>query len=56
MLASGEIIRDSRVVYVNPPSDLKIDVKADKSVYLPGEAGTIKFSVTDNKGNPAAAA
>jgi hypothetical protein len=56
MLATGEIIRDSRVVYVNPSSDLKIDVKANKDVYLPGEQGTIRFTVTDAKGKPTAAA
>ena len=39
MLATGEIIRDSRVVYVQPADDLKIDVKADKDVYLPGDEG-----------------
>src|SRR5262249_30362817 len=56
MLASGEILRDSRVVYVNPPSDLKVEVKADKDVYLPGAEGTITFQVTDAAGKPAAAA
>jgi 5-hydroxyisourate hydrolase-like protein (transthyretin family) len=55
-LASGEIIRDSRVVYVNPAADLKIDVKADKDTYLPGEKGAIHFEVTDSAGKPAAAA
>ena len=56
MLASGEIIRDSRVVYVQPADDLKIDVKADKDVYLPGEEGKITFQVTDAQGKPTAAA
>jgi hypothetical protein len=56
LLAHGEIIRDSRVVYVNPASDLKIDVKADKDVYLPGAKGTIRFQVSDGAGKPAAAA
>ncbi len=55
-LATGEIIRDSRVVYVNPAADLKIDVRADKDTYLPGEKGTIRFEVTDSAGKPAAAA
>jgi hypothetical protein len=55
-LASGEIIRDSRVVYVNPAADLKIAVEADKDTYLPGEKGTIRFVVTDSAGKPAAAA
>jgi hypothetical protein len=56
MLASGEIIRDSRVVYVHPASDLKIQVKADKDVYLPGAEGKIRFEVTDAAGKPTAAA
>jgi uncharacterized protein YfaS (alpha-2-macroglobulin family) len=55
-LASGEIVRDSRVVYVQPRDDLKITVKSDKSVHLPGEAGRIRFQVTDAAGNPTAAA
>jgi 5-hydroxyisourate hydrolase-like protein (transthyretin family) len=55
-LASGEIIRDSRVVYVHSREDLKIDAKADKDVYLPGDAGKIVFTVTDKDGKPTAAA
>src|SRR5262249_38096774 len=47
---------DSRVVYVNPASDLKIDVKADKKEYQPGENGQIQFTVTDAKGKAAPAA
>ena len=47
MLAGGEIIRDSRVVYVQPADDLKIDVQADRDVYLPGAEGKITFRVTD---------
>ena len=56
MLGHGEIIRDSRVVYVNPASDLKIEIKADKDVYLPGEKGSLTFQVRDAKGKPTAAA
>ena len=56
MLASGEIIRDSRVVYVHPRDDLKISVQADKDVYQPGSKGEIRFQVTDSAGQPAAAA
>ena len=56
MLASGEIIRDSRVVYVHNPVDLKIDVKADETEYKPGQKGTITFQVTDSNGKPTAAA
>jgi hypothetical protein len=56
MLRTGEIIRDSRVVYVQPRNDLKIAVKADKQVHQPGENGTIHFQVTDAAGKPTAAA
>jgi 5-hydroxyisourate hydrolase-like protein (transthyretin family) len=56
MLGSGEIIRDTRVVYVQPPEGLKIDVKPDKDVHLPGEEGKIRFQVSDGFGKPAAAA
>jgi hypothetical protein len=56
VLRSGEIIRDSRVVYVNPAADLKIDIKADKEVYAPGGEGAIRFQVTDAAGKPAPAA
>jgi hypothetical protein len=56
MLASGEIIRDSRVAYVQPSNDLKVEVQPDKSVYLPGESGRIRFLVTDQQGKPTPAA
>jgi 5-hydroxyisourate hydrolase-like protein (transthyretin family) len=56
VLTTGEIVRDARVVYVQPGTDLKIDVKADKDVYLPGKEGVIKFEVTDKAGKPTAAA
>jgi hypothetical protein len=56
MLKHGEIIRDSRVVYVHPREDLKIEVKADQDEYLPGGEGKIHFQVTDAAGNPTAAA
>jgi hypothetical protein len=56
VLSSGEIVRDARVVYVNPASDLKIDVKADKETYLPGEKGQIRFQVTDAAGKATPAA
>jgi hypothetical protein len=56
MLRSGEIIRDTRVVYVSPASGLKVSVKADKDVYLPGKEGVIRFEVTDSAGKPTAAA
>jgi hypothetical protein len=56
MLASGEIIRDSRVVYVHQADGLQINVKADKDTYAPGAEGSIRFEVTDSSGKPTAAA
>src|SRR5262249_3854398 len=56
VLSTSEIIRDSRVLYVNPADELKIKVSADQDVYKPGEEGTIRFEVTDKAGKPTAAA
>src|SRR5262249_43331282 len=56
MLNTGEIIRDSRVVYVQPKNDLKIKIQPSKSVFTPGEKGRIHFVVTDSQGKPTAAA
>ena len=56
MLRTGEIIRDSRVIYVSPEGDLKISVKADKGTHRPGEEGSIQFRVTDSRGRPTPAA
>ena len=50
-LPSGEIIRDSRVVYVSPRSELKIDVKPDKEVHLPGEEGKIQSTSPTRRAN-----
>jgi 5-hydroxyisourate hydrolase-like protein (transthyretin family) len=55
MLSHGEIIRDSRVVYVQAKNDLKIDVAAEKQ-YAPGEDARIRFTVTDSAGKPTQAA
>lgn len=55
MLAHGEIIRDSRVVYVQPKNDLQITVEAEKQ-YAPGEDARIRFTVTDSASRPMQAA
>jgi 5-hydroxyisourate hydrolase-like protein (transthyretin family) len=56
LLSSGEIIRDSRVVYVHPATELRIAVNADRDVYRPGADGVIQFQVTDSAGKATAAA
>ena len=43
MLAGGEVIRDGRVVYVQPANDLKIDVQADRIV---SDAGGVPGMIT----------
>ena len=50
ILASGQIMRDARVLYVHPPSQLKVQVTPDKKVYRPGERALIRFRVTDRTG------
>src|SRR5262249_53944797 len=56
MLASRETIPASRGVYVNPASDLKVKVTADRDVYRPGAEGLMRFEVTDSEGKPTPAA
>jgi hypothetical protein len=56
MIAGGEIIRDSRVIYVHQADGLTINVKPDQTVYAPGAEGKIRFEVTDAAGKPTAAA
>jgi uncharacterized protein YfaS (alpha-2-macroglobulin family) len=65
ILSNGDIVRDSRIVYVQPANDLNISVTAHKTQdsglrtqdsFLPGENATLKFSVKDAKGSPVLAA
>ena len=56
VLTTGEVVRDARVVYVQPASDLKVEAKADHDVYRPGGEGKIAFRVTDAAGRPTPAA
>jgi len=53
---TGNIIRDTRTVYVNPADDLRIKVTTDKKEYLPGKPARIDFAVTDARGRGLAAA
>src|SRR5262249_49617948 len=52
MPAHREIIRGSRVVYVQPRNDLKVVVTPGKAEHEPGEDGRIRFQVTDQAGKP----
>jgi hypothetical protein len=52
----GDIVRDTKIVYVNPANDLKISVKADKETYQPGAPAKLNLKVTDERGHPVLAA
>jgi len=54
--AGEEIMRDTKVIYVNPANDLSITIIPDKKMYRPGEDGKIKFSVRNNRGHAVIAA
>ena len=56
ILPSEDIVRDTRIVYVNPADDLNIEVKPGKDTYRPGEDGRIDFTVTDKQKHPVLAA
>jgi hypothetical protein len=53
---SSEIIRDSKIVYINQAEDLIISIKADKKTYKPAEEAVINFKVTDSNKHPVLAA
>lgn len=53
---SGEIVRDTQPLVVEPASDLHIDVRANKDVYRPGEPARLDFEVQRADGRPAVAA
>ncbi|MHB0911820.1 MAG: alpha-2-macroglobulin family protein [Armatimonadota bacterium] len=53
---SGNIVRSTSLVYVDPASDLNVKITPDKKTYLPGGAARIGFDVTDARGRGVAAA
>lgn len=53
---SGQIVRDTRLLYVDPADDLSVKIKPDKDSYLPGKSATIGFDVKDKNGKGVAAA
>ncbi len=52
----GDIVRDSRVVIVDLPTELQIRPKLSKSEYRPGEEISIEFEVLDSTGRPVVSA
>lgn len=53
---NGDTVRDTRMIYVEPPSDLSIKIAADAEQYRPGGPAKISFHVTDKRGRGVAAA
>ncbi len=53
---NGDTVRDTRMIYVEPPSDLNIKISADSEQYRPGGPAKISFDVTDKRGRGVAAA
>ncbi len=47
VLLDGTIVRDTRLVVVDEPNDVAIDITPDKEAYLPGEMATIDFQTSD---------
>jgi len=50
VLLDGTIVRDTRVVVVDAPTDVDIAIAVDKDTYLPGETATIDFQTTGEDG------
>ena len=47
ILSRGTIVRDTRLVVVDAPTDLVIEVTPDKVEYLPGDQATLNFLISD---------
>ena len=54
--ANGVMVRDRRLVVVDPANDLRVAVTKGAETYLPAQEATVKFRVTDaaGRGVPAA--
>jgi len=54
--AEGDVVRDTKVVFVEPANELQIKISSDKQVYRPGETAQVRFAVADRNGKPTVAA
>ncbi len=52
---TGQIVRDVRLVYVDPVNDLRIRAVPDKATYEPADDALLRFFITDANDNPVAA-
>ena len=53
---NGVIVRDRRLVIVDPADDLSIEVGSDSETYLPGTEAKLTFKVTNKNGRGVASA
>ena len=53
---TGTLVRDTRVVFVQPSKELAVTLTPERESYLPGEAATIDVVVKDEAGKGVAAA
>jgi len=53
---NGVIVRDQRLVLVDPANDLQIKVGSDSETYLPGTEAKLEFKVTSKNGSGVASA
>jgi len=56
VLLDGTMVRDTRLVAVDAPRGLTVDVGADQEIYLPGETALIDFDVRGQTGEGVSAA
>ncbi len=50
VLLDGTIVRDTRLVVVDAPNDLSIDINTDRDTYLPGDTAAIIFQTNGSSG------
>jgi uncharacterized protein YfaS (alpha-2-macroglobulin family) len=53
ILSSGHIVRDTRLVVVDAPTDLSLTITPDQQEYLPGENAVLDFLVRGQDGSGA---
>ena len=56
VVGSGELVRDSRLIYAQPSRELKVEILPGAGQYRPGEKGAVELKVTDSSGKPVASA
>ena len=50
--STGDIVRDTRTVIVDPANELWIHASTDRKTYRPGETARVRLTVTDTHGRP----